>query len=122
MEERKIETISLDELLTSRPEIPKPFFLRLDTQDSKLEILQGAKETLNDVVGVLAEVAFTPIYENQPLFGEINEFLNSAGYTLMDIYKGVELTNSRERVGARAKRQLSWSDALFFKSPVNSGR
>ena len=122
VEERKIEVTSLDELLRSKPDIPKPIFLSLDTQGSELEILKGAKETLNSVVAVLVEVGFVKIYENQPLFGEISEFLNLAGFTLMDIYKGVETTNSRGPVGARAKGQLSWGDALFFKSPDNAER
>lgn len=122
VEEREIEVTSLDELLRSKPEIPKPIFLSLDAQGSELEILRGAKETLHNVVAVLVEVAFVPIYENQPLFGEINEFLNLAGFTLMDIYKGVQTTNSRGPLGARAKGQLSWGDALFFKNPDNAER
>ena len=122
VEERNVEVIGLDELLRIKPEIPKPFFLSLDTQGTELEILKGAKETLKNVAAVFVEVAFDPIYENQPLFGEINEFLNLAGFTLMDIYKGVPTTSSRGPVGARAKGQLSWGDALFFKNPNNAER
>ena len=122
IEVRELEVTSLDDFFISNPEIPKPFFLSLDTQGSELKILHGSKVTLENVVAVLVEVAFDEIYENQPLFGEIHEFLNMSGFKLMDIYKGVPTTNSRGPVGIRGRGQLSWGDALFFKDPQIADR
>ena len=95
------------------------FFL---SSGSELKILNGSKVTLDNVVAVLVEVAFDEMYENQPLFGEIHEFLNMSGFKLMDIYKGVPTTNSRGPVGIRGRGQLSWGDALFFKDPQVADR
>ncbi len=122
VEVRELEVTSLDDFFISNPEIPKPFFLSLDTQGSELKILNGSKVTLDNVVAVLVEVAFDEMYENQPLFGEIHEFLNMSGFKLMDIYKGVPTTNSRGPVGIRGRGQLSWGDALFFKDPQIADR
>ncbi len=122
VEVRELEVTSLDEFFISNPEIPKPFFLSLDTQGSELKILNGSIVTLDNVVAVLVEVAFDEIYENQPLFGEIHEFLIKSGFKLMDVYKGVPTTNSRGPVGIRGRGQLSWGDALFFKDPQVADR
>lgn len=112
----------MDELVRSKPDIPKPIFLSLDTQGSELNIPKGAKETVNDAVAVLVEIEFLPIYENRPLFVEISEYLNLVGFTCLDISKGVQTTNSKGPVGVRAKGSLSWENALFFKNPDNVER
>lgn len=122
IEVRELEVTSLDDFFISNPEIPKPFYLSLDTQGSEFKILHGSKVTLENVVAILVEVAFDEIYENQPLFGEIHEFLNTSGFKLMDIYKGVPTINPRGPVGIRGRGQLSWGDALFFKDPQVADR
>jgi len=122
VEKREVEVFSLDEILLSYKEIPKPIFLSLDTQGSELNILKGAKQALQSVVAVLVEVEFEPLYKSQPLFGDIHKFLLSEGFVLMDIQKGVETVPSRGPIGARAKGQLTWGDALYFRRPENAER
>ena len=119
-EVRKVELQSLDEILRENPGIPKPVFLSIDTQGSELSILKGAKETLKTVAAVMVEVEFDELYEGQPLFGEIHEFLTISGFILMDIEKGIPTTPFRAPVGGRAKGQLTWGDALYFKKPNNT--
>ncbi len=122
VEKRKVELMSLDFILAKHPEIPKPQFLSIDTQGSELSILKGAKKTLETVVAVMVEVEFTKIYKDQPLFGEVHDFLLESGFVLMDLEHGIGTTPSRGPVGARAKGQLSWGDALYFRKPENAER
>lgn len=51
--------------------------LKLDTQGSELDILQGATDVLRDVRHVEAEVAFNEIGEGAPLFGAVDAFLRT---------------------------------------------
>jgi len=51
-------------------------FIKLDTQGSELQILQGASSVLTDsVFGLEIEVAFTELYKGQPLFADVDLFL-----------------------------------------------
>ena len=41
-------------------------FLKMDTQGFDLDVFAGASESLDNIVGLLSEVAFVPIYEGMP--------------------------------------------------------
>lgn len=60
-------------------------FLKIDAEGGELEILKGARNQLErSILGVRAEVAFAPILENRPLFGEIHAYLTSLGFELLN--------------------------------------
>ena len=65
-------------------------FLKLDTEGSELQILKGGVNTIqNSVLGIRCEVFFTPCLENVPLFGEIDEFMRTQGFELLNLdYRG----------------------------------
>jgi len=50
-------------------------FLNMDTQGYELEVLRGAKKTLQKINYVYTEVNNTEVYENNALIEEIDEFL-----------------------------------------------
>jgi FkbM family methyltransferase len=56
--------------------------LKLDTQGSELDILQGATQTLETVRLIELEVAFNEIAEDGPLFGELDAHLRARGFAL----------------------------------------
>ena len=61
-------------------------YLKIDTQGSELIILKGAEKLLqNKKISVIkVEVCTIPIYKNQALFSDIDVFLRSYGYILVD--------------------------------------
>lgn len=56
--------------------------IKIDTQGSELAILKGADRALRNVQAVEVEVEFNPLYEDVPLFGEIDAFLRERGFVL----------------------------------------
>ena len=114
LEERPIQTVSLNNYLPGVG-VTTVDFLELDTQGTELDILHGADRWLaSTVVGVKVEVEFSPIYQGQPLFGQLDEYLRRFGFMLFD------LSRSRYRRGSvprtlRTRGQLLWGDALYLR-------
>ncbi|MBI2789647.1 MAG: FkbM family methyltransferase [Elusimicrobia bacterium] len=65
-------------------------FLKLDTEGSEFQILQGAKKQLQDnILGVRCEVSFDHIFEGMPLFSTVHDFMLSQDFYLLNIdYEG----------------------------------
>ena len=80
--------------------------LKMDAQGSELNILKGARETLNQrrVGLVYSELMFVPVYEQQATFYDIASLLAGHGYDLYDFYGF-----THDRSG-----QLKWGDAIFL--------
>jgi hypothetical protein len=114
---RTIETMSLDSFATEYS-ITAVDFLKLDIQGAELEVFKGGAEVLAEVVALVCEVEFVPLYEEQPLFGDVcaylsstelmfHKFLGLAGRALSPVV----LNNDKN-----SHSQLMWSDALFIKN------
>jgi FkbM family methyltransferase len=63
-------------------EIQTVDYLKLDVQGSELAILRGGTRTLARTLVVHLEMPFVPLYCNQPMFGDIDVFLRSAGFRI----------------------------------------
>jgi FkbM family methyltransferase len=74
----QVDTVRLDDV----PEIRAQGcdLLKLDTQGSEAEILANATETLKRCLIIQTEVQFVPLYEDVPLFAEVDQFLRSQGF------------------------------------------
>jgi len=57
-------------------------FLKIDTQGFEWQVLDGARETLPQIRGVLLELSLVPLYDGQHLWREIIERLEAAGFLL----------------------------------------
>lgn len=71
----KMKTRRLDDLA----EISRVDFLKIDIQGGEVAAFEGGATKLANLLCVQTEVAFVPIYENQPLFAQQNEMLQSLG-------------------------------------------
>jgi FkbM family methyltransferase len=91
-------------------------FIKADTQGAELAILKGASSALtNHVFGLEIEVEFAPIYEGQPLFAEVDEYVRSFGFQLMDLRPFTWKRKVGRELGG-PKGQLIFGDSLYFKT------
>ena len=93
-------------------------FIKIDTQGYELKILNGSVENLDKVIGLELEVEFAPLYENQPLFGDVDSFVRSFGFELFDIQRYYWKRKAIKNTGVK-KGQLVFGNALYFRSPEN---
>lgn len=94
-------------------------FIKLDTQGTELQILQGAVKTLAEycVFGIEVELEFSPMYKDQPLFGDVDRFLRANDYSLFDIAipLGRKIRKTAPNQSKYLKGQGLWTTAIYFK-------
>lgn len=114
-------------------------YLKLDTQGSELEILQGGDSLVQTARCIDIEVEFNPVYEGQTLFGETDTYLRSKGFVLWRLSNLVHYslggdrlpmpdnntvcfdTNVRQEAQAFGG-QLFWADARYVHRDVLAAR
>ena len=102
-----MECVALDDL-----DISAKDFIKIDVQGGELSVLKGAEKTLSNTLGVEAEVEFLSMYDGQPLFGEICDYLSKLDFEFVDF-----ITIGRwERQSFNGFGQAVYADALFLKS------
>lgn len=72
----RVRTRRLDDLV----ELAGVDFLKMDVQGGELMVLEGAAETLRDVLVVHTEACFVPMYRNQPLLADLDRHLRARGF------------------------------------------
>jgi FkbM family methyltransferase len=85
--ETKVRVMTLDRYCAERA-IDRVDFLKLDTQGYELRVLDGASGLLTRgaLPLILLEVSFVPVYEHQPLFPEVYQYLYDRAYRLVWLY------------------------------------
>lgn len=76
--EEEIDTVTLDDV----KEIKRLDYLKIDIQGGELMVFQNAPKRLAECLVIQTEVEFLPLYENQPLFSEVEMFLRSQGFII----------------------------------------
>jgi FkbM family methyltransferase len=71
------ECIRLDDLFEEDSEFD---LIKLDTQGSELDIIEGGKNLINKAKGILLEVSITPYNEGAPLHDEVIEYMDNIGF------------------------------------------
>jgi hypothetical protein len=92
-------------------------FIKIDAQGHGYSILKGCEKTLHNAVGLETEIEFIELYENQPLFSQINTLLTDQGYELFDLKRYFWRRDNTKQCGAGQKGQLTMGDALYFRTP-----
>lgn len=81
-----VDVTTIDRLIIDN-EIKSPHFISLDAQGSEYNILEASTCALNDnLIGVLTEVEFREIYENQKLFSDIDLLLKKYDFQLFHFF------------------------------------
>jgi FkbM family methyltransferase len=111
-----VDTVSLDYFLQQH-DIIDVDFLKIDIQGAELDVFRGGLSALKDIVAIVTEVEFIPLYYKQPLFGDVSAFLTGngfmfhkftgmAGRTLKPVTIGNDLSHATQHM---------WADAVFIK-------
>ena len=103
---RRLDDVYRDEDLST------PDYMKLDTQGSELDILRGGARLLEEVAFVEAEVEFTHIYQDQPLFFDVAKFLYERGFELLYLNR---VFGNRRLYQGPARGQIVFADALFAR-------
>ena len=109
-----VETRRLDDI----PDCPAADYLKLDVQGGELDALRGAERSLASAVVIELEAEFVPLYENQPVFGDIQTFLASRGFLL---HKFLDISGRCFRPWRLTGNpfvplsQILWADAIFVR-------
>ncbi|MEM8951345.1 MAG: FkbM family methyltransferase [Pseudomonadota bacterium] len=114
VEKSEIRTRRLDDV----PEARQTDFLKLDIQGAELLLLENAKETLNNVSLVQTEVSYVPLYKDQPLFADVDQFLRAQGFMLHTILEFGKRTLRPLVINDSPYaylNQILWSDVVYVK-------
>jgi len=115
----KIKTVQLTTHLLEKAGINDVDFIKLDVQGGELPILQGAEELIHDFLfGIKVEVEFTPLYRQQYLFADVDNFLRSKGFQLFDLKRHYWKRKSGADI-QMCKGQIIFADALYLKTYEN---
>jgi hypothetical protein len=113
--EETVETVRLDDI----PEASGAEFVKLDVQGAELAVIEGAHRVLGSALAVHCEVEFVPLYEGQPLFGDIDRAMRQRGY---DFHRFVDVQGRsfaplvlRQQPHV-AMSQMLWADAVYVRS------
>jgi len=80
----KMPTVTLDELIEQN-NLPIPQLLKLDTQGSELDILQGATKLLGKTELIVTELPIIEYNKGAPNISEYLEFFKSHDYIPVDV-------------------------------------
>lgn len=102
----------------------RPDVLKVDTQGSELLVLKGAEQSLTSVLVAEIEVSFFRRYAGQPVFAEIEAWMNEHGFELIELhklkrYRAANSLGIRQPVlgGVQRSGRVAYGDAIFMRSP-----
>ncbi len=113
---REIATVSLDRFALDH-DLGAIDMLKIDIQGAELEVMRGGSVVMRDLVFVICEVEFVPLYQGQPLFGDIDAYVRGQG---MAFHKFLGMAGRvMQPLTAHGQEnypvQHLWSDALFVR-------
>jgi FkbM family methyltransferase len=99
----EVQQVRLEDVMGANREVD---LLKLDIQGYELEALKGCGKLLERIKIITTEIEFVPLYEGQPLFGDIDVFLRAHGFKLLNLYE----------LYTHPDGQLTAGDAVYLNS------
>lgn len=107
----------LDNLLSSGRILP-PDFIKADVQGYELDVLEGARKSLESTELILLEVSFRQLYERAPLAHEVIARVGELGFRIFDVCTYAQRQSDQRllqsdilfgRIGSKLFANESWS-------------
>ncbi|MEE9455160.1 MAG: FkbM family methyltransferase [Paracoccaceae bacterium] len=117
------KTLSANPIATRRiddmDEIPQVDFLKIDIQGGELAVFQNARQKLQGTIAIQTEMRFLRIYEDEPLFGEVDIELNSQGFEMHSLFERpnrFRIPHSQmEKTSNNCAKQLLDTDFIYVR-------
>ncbi|MEY4767509.1 MAG: hypothetical protein RL637_148 [Pseudomonadota bacterium] len=113
--EHEINTVRISDL----PSLDEIDMIKIDVQGAELEVFKGAGQRLTEALVIWTGVEFIPLYEKQPLFSEVEQYLRQHGF-MFHAFNGIAVRGYKPYCQLVKKRQgmkqAIWSDAIFIKN------
>ncbi len=107
--------VALDEI----EDFPTLDLLKMDIQGAELAVMQGGSKTLADAVMVIPEVRFYRMYEDEPMWADLDIEMRKQGFVLHKFLhqKSVVLGSTRwKQFNRSAGSQLLDGDAVYIRN------
>ena len=123
VESTTVSTQRLDDI----EEVRGADYLKIDVQGAEVDVFNGAKNLLAEIMIIHTEVEFVPLYINQPLFAEVDQVLRQNGFLFHKFhrhgmagraFKPLIINNDINR----PLSQILWADAVYVKDFMNYER
>jgi FkbM family methyltransferase len=114
-ERLKVKTRRLDDI----DELSDMDLVKIDIQGAEVTVFENARKTLADAVAVITEVAFIPLYKNQPLLDTQMRLMRDRGFRLHKFLPATAVPLRgplQRRLGPQGMRnQMTDADAVFIR-------
>jgi FkbM family methyltransferase len=112
--EHPVETVSLDAIT----DLGNVDMIKIDVQGAELDVFSGGIKALANALVIWTEVEFIELYEGQPLFADVEQFLRSQGFKF-HCFTGIVPRSLKPLVlkdnPYAGIKQAIWSDAIFIR-------
>ena len=82
---QEISVICLDDIYSGICSPSDKVFFKIDTQGYELKVLSGAEKCLKNISGLQVEMSLRVLYDSQPLFYDIYNYLTNYGFKLVSL-------------------------------------
>jgi FkbM family methyltransferase len=83
--EREIATLTLNGLVEEL-NLSGPYLIKIDTQGSELDVLEGAARLLPETEFIVLEVSFFNFFQDAPMAYDYIHFMKERGFVIYDIF------------------------------------
>ena len=108
---QEIEIKTLNEVFDSFYKKGNKVMLKIDTQGYEKNVLDGAGEVLDKITLIQLEMSLVQLYQDEPLYNEIIDYLAEKGFTLLSLENGF---------GNNETGQLYQVDGIFLNTGIRN--
>lgn len=102
----EIKVARIDTIIDKYVENEKNVFVKIDTQGFEKNVIDGAVNSIDKIIGFQLELSLVEMYDGEMLFLDMITYLKNLGYSIYSLEPGYDNNESG---------QLYQVDALFFK-------